>query len=117
MPIKAPGKRYGKRLQHSKVLAPVDDAPVWSIVCFVVARRARGSGVASALLEAAVEYARQHGARLVEAYPVDTSGGRVASATAYKGTLGMYERLGFEVVARRQANRASQARPIVRLAL
>ena len=105
------------RLQHSKILAPLDDAPVWSIVCFVVARRARGSGVASALLEAAVEYARAHGATLLEAYPVDTSAGRVSAATAYKGTLHMYERLGFEVVARRQANRTSPERPIVRLAL
>src|SRR6188508_2870052 len=40
-----------ERLQHSKVLGPVDDKPVWSIVCFVVARAARGRGVARALLD------------------------------------------------------------------
>ena len=39
------------RLAHSKILAPVDDTPVWSIVCFVVSRRARGQGVATALLD------------------------------------------------------------------
>ena len=54
-----------ERLQHSKVLAPVDDKPVWSIVCFVVARKARGQGVATALLDAAVDYAREHGATLL----------------------------------------------------
>ena len=43
---------------------------IWSINCFVVARAARRSGVAKALLAAAVEYARDHGARLVEGYPV-----------------------------------------------
>jgi GNAT superfamily N-acetyltransferase len=103
-----------ERLRHSKVLAPVDDRPVWSIVCFVVARSARGQGVARALLDAAIAYAAEHGATLLEAYPVDTEGGRVASATAYKGTLSMFESAGFEVVDRRQANRTSPMRPIVR---
>ena len=103
-----------ERLAHSKVLAAVDERPVWSIVCFVVARRARKQGIAIALLEAAVGYARHHGATLLEAYPVDTSGRRVSAATAYKGTLAMFERAGFTVVARRRANRASAERPIVR---
>lgn len=103
-----------ERLHHSKVLGPVDDRPVWSIVCFVVARPARGQGVATALLGAAIDYAREHGATLLEAYPVDTADGRVPAATAFKGTLAMYQRAGFEVVARRRANRASPERPIVR---
>ena len=103
-----------ERLEHSRVLAPVDDRPVWSIVCFVVARRARGQGIASALLDAAVAYARAHGATLLEAYPVETDGGRVPAAHAFKGTVGMFDRAGFEVVERRQANRASTPRPIVR---
>ena len=102
------------RLQHSRVLGPVDERPVWSIVCFVVARGARRQGVANALLQAAVDYARQHGATLLEGYPVDTDGGRVPAANAYKGTLTMFERAGFEVAARRRANRASSERPIVR---
>lgn len=103
-----------ERLRHSKVLAPIDDRPVWSIVCFVVSRRARGQGVAGALLDAAVDYAAHHGAQLLEAYPVDTGGGRVAAATAYKGTVEMFERAGFTVADRRRANRTSPERPIVR---
>ena len=102
------------RLQHSRVLAAIDDKPVWSIVCFVVARTARRQGVANALLEAAVAYARDHGATLLEAYPVDTAGARISSANVYKGTLSMFERAGFEVAARRQANRTAPVRPIVR---
>jgi GNAT superfamily N-acetyltransferase len=104
------------RLERSKVLARVDDRPVWSIVCFVVSRRWRGQGVAGALLEAAVDYARGHGAALVEAYPVDSSLGRVPAAQAYMGPLPMFERAGFEVVARQQWRRSS-VRPIVRRAL
>lgn len=103
-----------ERLKHSKVLAPIDDKPVWSIVCFVVSRKARNQGVARALLDAAVDYARQHGATLLEAYPVDTDGERVPAAHAFKGTVGMFERAGFEVVERRQFNRTSPIRPIVR---
>ncbi len=106
-----------ERLAFSRVLAPVDDTPVWSIVCFVVRRKRRGHGIADALLAAAIEHARRHGATMLEAYPVDTGGERIPSPNAFKGTLSMFERAGFEVVARRQATADSQPRPIVRLAL
>jgi GNAT superfamily N-acetyltransferase len=96
------------------VLAPVDERPAWSIVCFVVARQARRQGVARALLEAAIAYANEHDATLVEAYPAVTHGERISAANAFKGTLGMFERAGFEVAEWRQANRTSSPRPIVR---
>jgi GNAT superfamily N-acetyltransferase len=112
----APREAY-ERLEASKVLARLDDRPVWSIVCFVVSRRARGSGIASALLAAAIEHAHEHGATTLEAYPADTTAGRVPAANAYHGTLSMFERAGFSVVARRQWNRTSPVRPIVRLDL
>ena len=106
-----------ERLEHSTVLARIDEKPVWSIVCFVVGRRARGQGVAEAMLAAAIDYARDHGATLLEAYPADTSSGRIASANAYMGTLSMFERAGFKEVERRQANGAVRPRPIVRRAV
>ena len=112
----APREDY-ERLAFSKVLAPVDDTPVWSIVCFVVSRRVRGQGVAARLLAAAVDYARDHGATTLEAYPVDTGAGRVPAANAFHGTLAMFERAGFTVVERRQWNATSPVRPIVRLSL
>ncbi len=104
------------RLQHSKVLAPIDDKPVWSIVCFVVARKRRGRGIARALLDGAVGYACDHGATLLEGYPAETSG-RISAASAYKGTVGMFEDAGFEVVERRQWNKTTPVRPIVRRAV
>jgi GNAT superfamily N-acetyltransferase len=106
-----------ERLAYAKLLAPIDDLPVWSIVCFVVGRRERGQGVANALLDAAIAYARAHGATTLEAYPVDTDGGRIPAANAYHGTLSMFERAGFTVVTRRQATSTSSAKPIVRLEL
>lgn len=100
------------RVERSRILAPVDDRAVWSIVCFYIHRRHRGEGVGSALLDAAVKHAREQGARLLEAYPVDTSTRRVANAGAFTGTAVMFERAGFREVARR-----SDRRPIMRRAV
>jgi GNAT superfamily N-acetyltransferase len=105
------------RLTASKILAPVDDTPVWSIVCFVVSRAARGQGVAAGLLQAAIDFARANGATMLEAYPVDPGDGRVPAANAFGGPLRMFERAGFSVVERRQWNPTTPVRAIVRLAI
>lgn len=112
----APREAYG-RLERSKLLARVDDTPVWSIVCFVVSRTARGQGVAAALLRGAIAYARDAGARVLEAYPVAAGRGRVSPSSAYQGVQSMYERAGFRVVETRQRNKSSPVRPIMRLEL
>jgi GNAT superfamily N-acetyltransferase len=111
-----PREEY-ERLAWSKVLAPVDDTPVWSIVCFVVSRRARGRGSAATMLDAAVAYAREEGATTLEAYPVAAGDGRIPAANAYRGTLSMFEKAGCHVVVRRQYNATSPIRPIVRRSL
>jgi GNAT superfamily N-acetyltransferase len=105
------------RLAASKLLAPLDDRPAWSIVCFVVSRTARGGGVATALLRAAIAYATERGATLIEAYPVAAERGRVPAASAYQGSQSMFERQGFRVVEVRRHNAASPPRPIMRLEL
>lgn len=106
-----------ERLAFSKMLRPIDDRPAWSIVCFVVAGRQRGKGVATALLDAAIAYARERGASTLEAYPIHESRGRISSASAYTGTQGMFEQAGFEVVELRRWNEESPPRPIMRLDL
>jgi GNAT superfamily N-acetyltransferase len=105
------------RLGSSKVLAPLDDKPVWSIVCFVVSKGSRGTGVASALMEAAVRYAREQGATTLEGYPVAAERGRVHADEAFKGTQSMFEKAGFTLVAKRQYSKSSPVRPIMRLEL
>jgi GNAT superfamily N-acetyltransferase len=109
----APREEFGG-LERSTVLRRVDDAPVWSITCFVVGKQHRGQGIASELLAAAIAYAAEHGADLLEAYPVDTAAGRIQAAYAYRGPLSMFERAGFEVVERRRFNAKSPLWPIVR---
>jgi len=104
----APREEFA-RLQRSPVMKPVDDKPVWSVVCFVVPPEHRGQGVAHALLRGAIAYARKRGARLIEAYPVDKKG-RSSDVSMWFGAKSLYDRAGFREVARRKP-----ARPVVRL--
>jgi GNAT superfamily N-acetyltransferase len=97
------------RLQKSRVLAPVDDRPVWSISCLFVARPYRRQGVSVRLIRAATEFARGQGAEVVEAYPVVPYTDAMPAAFAWTGTVSAYERAGF-----REAARHSDARPIMR---
>jgi len=99
------------RLAKSPVMGPVDDSPVWSIVCFVVPPAFRHQGVAHALLKGAIEFAAKYRARLLEAYPVDKAR-RGADAWMWFGAKSMYDQAGFIEVARRKPER-----PVVRLAV
>ena len=103
-----PREDYAK-LVRSPVMKAVDDQPVWSIICFVVPSEHRGQGVAEALLQGAIAYARRQGATLLEAYPVDRQG-RSSDDSMWFGSKAMYDRAGFEEVARRKPQR-----PVVRL--
>lgn len=97
-----------------RVSAPIEesdanDPGVWSANCFFVAKRARGQGVGSALLEGGIAFARKSGARSIEACPID---GGASAGAAYVGRTALFERMGFKEVARRKANR-----PLMRLEL
>jgi ribosomal protein S18 acetylase RimI-like enzyme len=105
-----PREEFAK-LQRSPVMKPVDDKPVWSIICFVVPSRFRGQGVAHSLLQGAIAYARKHGGTLIEAYPVDKQA-RSNDDAMWFGAKSMYDRAGFKEVARRKPER-----PVVRLKL
>ena len=107
----APRQEY-VRLERSRVLARVDDKPVWSVVCFFVKRTHRGKGVSGALLAAAIEHARRRGARILEGYPILVKKRRTPDAFAWFGLVAPFKRAGFEEVARR-----SETRPIMRFEL
>jgi len=113
----APRPEYG-RVLRSPSLGPgrrnpeAADPSVWSIVCFWMPARERGKGLATALLQAAVDHARAGGAQVLEGYPVDTAGERQPTPNLFTGTLSMFRNAGFTEVERR-----TEGRPIVRLAL
>jgi len=94
--------RRGKfaRIEHSRTLKRVDDRPgVWSLNCFVIAREHRRHGLMSALLDAAVGYSRERGAKVIEAYPIEPSGD-LKSYHGYTGIASTFRRRGFQEVAR-----------------
>ncbi|HXI46061.1 MAG TPA: GNAT family N-acetyltransferase [Candidatus Acidoferrales bacterium] len=108
-----------QRVVHSKVIPKIDERPVWSIVCFAVSETARGRGVGRALLDAAVAFAREAGAEALEAYPVEVpAGSTIPAESAFGGTLPMFRRAGFRVVADRASDPSKvHPRVVVRLDL
>jgi GNAT superfamily N-acetyltransferase len=96
-------------LENSRILKRVDDKPVWSVVCFFVARPHRRKGITVELLKAAVEYAGRCGAKIIEGYPVEPKKDNVAPVFVYTGIASAFRRAGFQEVARR-----SETRPIMR---
>jgi ribosomal protein S18 acetylase RimI-like enzyme len=84
-----------------------DDESVWAITCFVVRVGFRRRGIAGALVAAATNHARGHGARVIEGYPVDTAAKeKVSSSELYHGSLTLFEGAGFTVMSRPVPGRA-----------
>jgi ribosomal protein S18 acetylase RimI-like enzyme len=100
-----------RRLTRSRIVTTgsqesLDDPKVWAVSCFSVRREHRKRGVVGTLLDAAIDEARAGGARIMEAYPFDTSVGTRTSNELYVGALSTFEAAGFAVIARPTAARA-----------
>jgi GNAT superfamily N-acetyltransferase len=96
-------------LERSRVLKRVDDKPVWSIVCFFVAKAFRRKGLSARLLKAAVDYVKKQGGKIVEGYPIEPEKGWTPDPFVYTGLASAFRKVGFVEVLRR-----SQTRPIMR---
>jgi GNAT superfamily N-acetyltransferase len=96
-------------LERSRILARVDDEPVWSATCLFIARSFRRQGLTVRMLAAAVAYAGQRGARIVEGYPVEPRSADMPAAFAWTGTASAFRQAGFT-----EALRRSPTRPIMR---
>ncbi|MEJ7647642.1 MAG: GNAT family N-acetyltransferase [Nakamurella sp.] len=106
-----PGVVGNRALQ--RILQP--DPEAWWVTCFAIARAFRGRGVGTALLEAAVVFAREHGAAAVEGHPVDVenlAASSVGASALFTGTLAMFGRAGFTEI-----GRTYRTRPVMRRAL
>jgi GNAT superfamily N-acetyltransferase len=104
----APRAEY-VRLETSRVLAPIDDVPVWSVSCLFVDKAYRKKGISVALLRAAVEYVKEQGGQVVEGYPVEPVKGTVPAAFAWTGLASAFLAAGFS-----ESGRGSPTRPIMR---
>ncbi|SON55895.1 Acetyltransferase (GNAT) family protein [Hartmannibacter diazotrophicus] len=88
-----------------------EDPHVWAVSCFFMLSKYRGQGLSHAILQGAIKHAREAGARLLEACPMDHAK-QAKSVGLYVGSTSVFRKAGFEEVALRKAGR-----PLMRLAL
>ena len=74
---------------------PLDDESVWAVSCFVVRKQHRGKGLNATLLAAAVDFARDQNARVIEGYPIDTAKADVRVNDLFHGALSTFLAAGF----------------------
>jgi GNAT superfamily N-acetyltransferase len=92
-----------------------EDPGAWWVTCFAIDSGHRRTGVGSVLLDAAINFARLHGATALEGHPVDTAtlkSPRVSGSALFTGTMAMFVAAGFSEVAR-----TFPSRPVMRLTL
>jgi GNAT superfamily N-acetyltransferase len=106
-----------ERLVRSRTIPKLDDDPVWSIVCFMIRPGYRRKGVARALLNGAIEFARSTGIPALEAYPIDSEGSRIDVTFGYVGFAHMFEAAGFQRMIETDAKSAKRTRILMRLEL
>ena len=100
-------------LNNSRILKPVDEELVWSIVCFYIDRKFRRMGLTEIFLNYIILACRRQGVKILEAYPVDPGNKTdYPPVFAYTGFVNAYLKAGFKEVARR-----SPSRPIMRYLL
>lgn len=89
--------------EYSRKLKALDrPGGLWAIVCFVIDKEHRRQGLMTTLLDAAIEHARRRGAKIIEAYPIEPSGG-LKGYHGYTGIASTFRRRGFQEVARPRA--------------
>ncbi|QES04246.1 GNAT family N-acetyltransferase [Streptomyces venezuelae] len=102
---------------HSRKIPHVDDLPVWSLWCVRVRPGHRKTGISHALIAGAVDFARAHGAPVIEAYPLDNGDAGVDLTMAYAGLRKNFERAGFTHAADTTSVLAGHPRILMRLDL
>lgn len=76
-----------------------DDDTVWSVTCFVVRAGFRRRGVSYALARAAVDFARERGARALEGYPMLVGAGQdITWGELHVGKRSIFDAAGFREV-------------------
>jgi hypothetical protein len=90
-------------LNRSRILKPIDELPVWSIVCFYIAKPYRDQGTLAQLIRCALDYVRKNGGTVVEAYPTVPRGTELPPVSSFMGLPDVFEQMGFKICARPSA--------------
>ncbi len=100
----APRQQYGS-LNRSRILKALDEQPVWSLVCFFVAKDHRNRGISRQTLLGAIDYVREQGGNIVEAYPTIPKKGVLPPVSSYMGVPSLFASVGFVECARPSKSR------------
>jgi hypothetical protein len=96
-------------LSRSRILKPIDNKPVWSIVCFFIKNEFRNQGISVQLIRAAIDFVKKSDGKIVEGYPVEPKKDKMPDVFAYTGLAAAFRKADFVEVVRR-----SETRPIMR---
>ena len=80
------------------------DASVWAVTCLLTRAGFRRRGISRALTRAAVDFARERGARALEAYPITTT--NAIAEELHVGTERVFAEAGLSEVSRPTLRRA-----------
>jgi GNAT superfamily N-acetyltransferase len=97
------------KLDKSRVHKRIDNESAWSIPCFFIHKNFRKHGVSVELLKGVIQYAKEQGIKIIEAYPTIPTQKKLPDSFAWIGFYKSFERAGFEIV-----DRTSKNRPMVR---
>lgn len=93
-------------LERSRIMKPLDDQPVWSVVCFFIHKDYRNKDTTLALLKAAIDYVAEQGGKILEGYPVLPKKDRMPDVFAYYGLASAFKKVGFVEYERRSETRS-----------
>jgi len=97
------------KLENSRVHKRIDNEAVWSIPCFFIHKHFRKHGISVALLKGVIQYAKENGIKIIEAYPTIPTKEKLPDSFVWIGLYKVFERAGFKIV-----DRTSKNRPMVR---
>ena len=97
------------KLANSRVHKRIDNEDVWSVPCFFIDKNFRRNGISVALLKGVINYAKENGIKIIEAYPTIPTQDKLPDSFAWIGLYKSFERAGFEIV-----DQTSKNRPMVR---
>ena len=82
------------RITYQRLKGDETKKDVWSIACFYVKRAYRKNGLAHILIEEAKKYAKNNGAKYIEAYPVEPD----SPSYRFMGFIKQFEKAGFKYI-------------------
>ena len=109
-----PRSRYARAIKTPTMrgLDRAEDENVWFVPCFFIRPGGRRQGVSTALLQAAVGMAEEHGAQAIEGFPQAGDRTRSRGSNFQTGVEALFERCGFEPVRRPSDNRVIMRREL-----